>query len=137
MKFIATKVRDVGPPSFFEGSALYRLSEPKELSVLGFLTECHFVIVAYSPHAADHGEPETTVFAANEDGSFFGGFMDEDSPHEIDHTWIHQLSYDTGAEFERCRVRGRRDHRAALLKLGYEVQRGSSKPKPFPPPADV
>lgn len=140
-KFQATKVRDmtlssmwynleddefdcsfVGPfkqqKGWHKGTALYRLNFAATVIVDGFATSTEFVIVAFTPRAIDHGKPETTVFAANENGTLFGAFEDNDSPDEEDHTYVRQLDIEE-AEFENCRVVGSHDPAKALKNLGY------------------
>lgn len=110
----ARKIRNLRR-NWFKGTALYELSEPKELSAMGFLTETRYVIVAFTPEAVDHGCSETTIFAANKDGKLFGGFWDGDC-------YVDKLTMDGGAEFTECRVVAAFDPRMALQKLGYEIQ---------------
>ena len=108
--------------NWYKGTALYELSEPKEISAMGFLTETRFVIMAFTPEAVDHGCSETTVFAANKDGQLFGGFWDRSSSNPADHVYVEKLTMDGGAEFSECRVVAAYDPRLALQKLGYEIE---------------
>lgn len=103
-------------PNWHTGSALYELSEPVELSVGGFLTDTRYVIVAVSPRAVDHEQPETLCFAANKDGDFFGGFWDCAAEDLEDHTWVQKLNYENGA-FEHTQIIGRHDHVRSLNRL--------------------
>jgi hypothetical protein len=103
-----------------KGTALYKLNFAVTVIADGFATSTEFVIVAFTPKAIDHGKPETTVFAANENGTLFGAFEDKDSPDEEDHIYVRQLDIEE-AEFEHCRVVGRYDPEKALEKLGYTL----------------
>ena len=114
-------MRHMSHDEWYKSAALYELSVPVELCACGFLTAAKYVIVAFSPKAADHGLKETTIFAANKNGSLFGGFWDRKSRNPEDHTYVIQLGLDTGAELECCRVVGRDDPKAALNKLGYKL----------------
>jgi hypothetical protein len=117
----ARLIKFLGRKNWYRGTALYELDEAVTVNACGFHTSTCYVIVADTPHAADHGLPETTIFAANKNGSLFGGFWDRDSPDPDDHTYVTKLGLDTGAEFEHCRVVGRNDHKEALKKLGYRL----------------
>lgn len=104
-----------------KGTALYELSEAVCVNDYGFLTSSKYVIVAFTLYAVDHGQKETTVFAANADGTLFGGFLDKDGDEE---NWVSQMDVDDGAEFEECRVVGEFNPAAALKKLqwGFELK---------------
>jgi len=110
---------------FKPGAVLYRLNEKVTVNVAGFITCTDYVIVASTERAVDHGQPETAVFAANPNGNFFGGFLDDDAEDEEDWTWVEKTDYDS-AELEQARVFGKVDHELALRRvLGLE------KPDPY------
>ncbi len=121
MNFIATKMRELKPPNWFQGSALYSLSEPVGLIAGGYATDTRYVIVAFSPKCVDHKRPETTIFAANADGELFGNFWDRDSADPEEHIFFTRLNMKT-AEFKYCRVVGENNHKKALEKLGYNYE---------------
>lgn len=157
MRYTATFVKLMSRKKWHPGTALYQLDEAASVVARGFLTSTCYVIVAVSPAAVGerdefgfrHYHIETTIFAANKNGSLFGGFWDRDAEDEEDHTWVPKLGLDSGAEFEHCRVRGKYDHGAALEKLGYAqlplppeaaqaIEEASKKAKSSPrPPSPV
>lgn len=75
---IAKKIKNLRR-HWFPGTALYELNESVEVVAMGFLTDTKYVIVAVSPEALDHGQKETTIFAANKTGTLFGGFWEKGS----------------------------------------------------------
>jgi hypothetical protein len=107
----ARKVKDLGRPKWHPGSAVYKVDKPVEVNDCGFLTETEFVIVAVTPEASDHGEPETAIFAAQKFGKGFGVWKG----YPLDDTTT-DLLWDK-------KVVGKQDHQAALDRLqgGYRI----------------
>jgi len=120
-------LRDVGDGKVWHlGTKLYRVDPPIEISPCGFLTETNHVIVAVSPRTSDHGQPETTIFAASGDGNLYHETVEEEdieclpSDYSIYEVKFHDID-DPGCEIGP-RVIGTQDPERALLELGYELQ---------------
>lgn len=117
----AKKIKDLPKKEWHEGTSLYELSPEYAINAEGFIMGVQYVIVAYSPRAVDHGKPETTIFAANKDGTLFGDIEDTVDLDPDNHIYIDKLDMDE-AEYSQCRIVGKLDHTAALAKLGYTIK---------------
>jgi len=107
MKRIAKFVKFLCRKNWHPPTALFELSDcgVDVVDEDGVLQGTRYVIVAFTPCAVDHLRPETTVFAATKSGRLYPG-----------------LGLDSGAEYERCRVKGPFDPWRALDLLGrYEM----------------
>lgn len=117
MRHCAFKIKDLDRSrSFRPGSALYKVGPPAEVNDMGFLTETHFVVVAVTDEAVDHGKPETTIFAATKKGRLFSS------------KYANAYFEDLAGAYEEMdllgegrRIVGKKDHAAALKALGYRI----------------
>jgi hypothetical protein len=120
----AYKVADLAPAGeisrgeylwagWHEGCALYYVEPAIDAFHGGYYGFTHYVVAAYTPHAADHGKPETTLFAGSRTGQTYR---------------LTALDGEAEVADGACRIVGKNDHAAALAVIGYELMPRRARP---------
>lgn len=109
---------------FYSGSALYKVEPPATWNDRGFLTSTAWVIVAVSPEAVDHGQPETKCFAAKPNGRMW--HLRETIDYSAGKWKTRKINDFDESDFDSGCIVGEQNPIAALraLECGYELMIG-------------